>query len=346
MASDDRQSDRSLSDRLRQEPEAFDFDQAVRLAERLRPGARPLGEEPAPAREAVRFAVALSPAATARPVEAVTADADADAPARIVVNPAVILDGEVPLTPHFSALVARRSRAGDDGPRELFEIFQHRFLSLLVRLRRRLGVTIEDRAPEDGVLARHAGAVAGVAVEASAQGQQLPRRAAMHLAGSFIAPSRSLLGLEQVLSRFLGVPVACRPFTGGWYGIAERDWTRLGPGGQNQKLGGNAVLGRRTWQQDWRCEVTIGPVGQTMLRDVIPGGPNHGALRELVRLYLPPGLDVDLRLLADGEDLPLCRLTRENAPRLGYTTFLHRDGGRHPDAVVSLPPVNADLASG
>ena len=62
MAADDGQPAHTLAQRLYAQPHAFEFAQAVRLLELLRPGTTPIGTGLDPRREALMLSGTLSPA--------------------------------------------------------------------------------------------------------------------------------------------------------------------------------------------------------------------------------------------------------------------------------------------
>ena len=152
MAADDGQPARSLTQRLFDEPHAFEFTQAVRLLELLQPHAQPLGTGLDPAREALALSGNLAPAFPASAlgplrrglprslafVPEAGAERDARAgPPQLQVNAFSLGGPNGPLPGAWQEWLQDRVRRKDGSAAAFLDIFQHRLLALLYRAQRK-----------------------------------------------------------------------------------------------------------------------------------------------------------------------------------------------------------------
>ena len=122
-------SDRAVADWLFAEGYRFDFYQAVKLLELLRPDATPVAEGSEPANEPVRFASAVSLAFPASEVAAVHHQAEDGQPPVMTVNFLGLAGARGPLPPVFSELILERLRARDTAMRDFLDIFNHALIN-------------------------------------------------------------------------------------------------------------------------------------------------------------------------------------------------------------------------
>ena len=147
-----------IEKRLREEPYAIRFFQAVRLLERLFPDRKPVGRFVNPADEVVHFGANASLAFPASEIQSL--GWDEQKPHHMTVNFHGLV-GPVGVLPQwYTGLVAERVRSGDRTLRDFLDIFNHRFLSLFYQAwekyrfpiayeRGRVGTCDEIRATQD-----------------------------------------------------------------------------------------------------------------------------------------------------------------------------------------------------
>ena len=116
---------------LRRESTSFDFFQAVRILERLRPDREPVGFFTDPKSEVVRFGVPAS--ISFPPAEIARLDVRDAGPATMKVNFFGLTGPQGVLPHHYTLLIAERERAKDHAMRDFFDIFHHRIISLFYR---------------------------------------------------------------------------------------------------------------------------------------------------------------------------------------------------------------------
>jgi type VI secretion system protein ImpH len=131
-----------------------------------------------------------------------------------------------------------------------------------------------------------------------------------------------MAGLRAVIRSYVGVPVRVQQFVGRWRDLEPEDTTRLGRRQQSNVLGENAVLGTRVWDQSGAIRVTLGPLTAAQYRDLLPNGTALAPLRDLVRLYVGPALDVSYQLVLRASETPSARLDGSPNAALGWTAWL------------------------
>jgi type VI secretion system protein ImpH len=128
--------------------------------------------------------------------------------------------------------------------------------------------------------------------------------------------------VARVLGEYFGVPVHLEEFVGAWDRIPARMRSTLGI--TNPTLGFGTALGTRTWRNDLRVRLHVGPLDQDQAKAFLPRGRCHAALKEMIGLFAVPSVQYEIRLLLDKRCLkPLTLRTRgHDRKQLGWNTFL------------------------
>ena len=341
-----RAPDASPIDRLLDEPQRFEFHQAVRLLHGH------LRQLPAEDRPAIRFRNSLSlsfPASEVVGIETQVRRADqveaddlrtAREPGthahleRVELTPAFMgllgATGALPLA--YSEQFAQRETAGRDGAARAFlDIFQHRAVTLFHEAWRKHRLPLQFEADrrerylplvmslaglgEPALRRRLHGDEGGVADDALAFYSGLLQRRAVS------APH-----LQRVLADYFGVPVRVTQFVGRWFELDDECQVTLGDE-STYRLGHDTLLGPRVWQRDLRARVSIGPMTRTLHQRFLPGGPAALALRELLTLVSGVSLEYEVRLIVRAADvvgatLPGTPQSDGAGPRLGWDSYL------------------------
>lgn len=324
-------------------PYRFDFFQAVRVLEMMRPAAAPAGEGSRPADEAVRFRATPALRFAPSDVTAVAESADGGPPEMTVAFLGLAGAGG-PLPRPFSEWVLRQARAGDTGPRDFLDLFHHRLIALMYRARARLRVSLSRVPADETAPGRWLFALMGLGTPGLRDRQPVPDRALLGYAALFAGEVRSAMGLEVVVGSHFGVRACVVPFTGGWIAIEPDDWTRIGATGQNRALGMDAVLGRRAWDPHASFEVELGPLSLGEYVRFLPDGDGWAALCALVRLWSSAGPAFTVRLRLRAEEVPPARLGSRAGARLGWTSWLRTRPRGDADADVRLDPARHGIA--
>jgi type VI secretion system protein ImpH len=357
MAANPEQSARSVAQRLFDEPYAFEFAQAVRLLELLRPGSVPLGTGLDPRAEALTLSGALAPAfapsalgalrrAPPRALAVTTDTTDDRAPQpELEVNAFGLGGPEGPLPDAYQEWLQDRLRQKDTSAVAFLNLFQHRLLALLYRAQRKYRIADPFLAP------LHSPAQT---ILRGLTGLPLPKRGAatpaggLHVsailarAGLMANRRRSLAGFDVIAHHHFGLPVRSSPFAGGWRTLPEESQTRIGRRGCNHLLGQGTVVGTRIWDEHRGIRIEIGPLPLASYQSFLPGGRCHADLHALAAAYFGTDLYQHLDLhLAAGQQ-PKAQLSRQAPLRLGWTAWVGasdtppartthtRLGARHP----------------
>jgi type VI secretion system protein ImpH len=317
------------------EPYRFDFFQAVRVLEALRPASAPAGEGSRPADEAVRFRATSALSFAPSDVVGVVPGEDGGPP-EVTVAFLGLAGAGGPLPRPFSEWVLHQARAGDTGPRDFLDLFNHRLVSLMYRARARHRPSLASAPADETAPGRWLFALMGLGTPGLRDRTAVPDRALLGYAALFAGEVRSAAGLEAVLRAHFGVAARVVPFTGRWVDIEPDDWTHIGATGQNRTLGRDAVLGRRAWDPQAAFEVELGPLSLGEHVRFLPVGSAFAPLCALVRLWAGEGSAFTLRLRLQADQVPPARLG--GAARLGWTSWLRTGRAGSEDEEVRLDP--------
>jgi type VI secretion system protein ImpH len=365
MGADDRLPADALIARLIAQPHGFDLFQAIHLLERAQPWTRALGYGDG-TNEAVRLKGFVSLAFEAsdirsvqrHPLEAVrerddedftddvaekTAEApahdtDTTAPAQspretyTLTTPVMTLAGaNGPLPMPFTEMLLNRRAARETAMGDFLDIFNHRFLSFLYRSRQKYAPGLHGRAPDDAALTACLDALGNLGLQAAPRGPGGARLWLRH-AGLLGGAPRSMTGLLALLSDRLGLKVRGAQFVGGWRTVDAADSLRLSRvGARAPRLGGVAVLGRRTWDQSANLRIEFFDLSDTTFAALLPGGAAHELAAWLVRSYLQQDHDVFFVLHRQRPAIG-CALGGAAAARIGWTSWIGIGAGGHGDA--------------
>lgn len=154
--------------------------------------------------------------------------------------------------------------------------------------------------------------------------------ALMRYVGLVSQRPRCATNLEQLLMDYFGLPVEVQQFHGNWLYVGELAQTRLGLEDGNCILGQNAIVGDQTWERQNKILIEIGPVGANQFMQFMPDHQSPYAendfqlLVELIRLYVGPEMEFDIRLKLRADSIPAPQLSNDPdfGMRLGWNTWL------------------------
>jgi len=343
MAGSERRPDADLIDRLREEPYRFDFFQAVRLLSRIADDRAQVGLDGPFSREAVRFAqhVSLSfPASAIDSIEGLTRPDPASPPASDASPPTLTttfigLVGATGVLPtvYTEELVGPLARRR--APAVAFlDLFHHRIVSLFFRAWEKydLPTQWEKGKVAGGIDESEGDAFASALSHLIGLGPD-PLRGRLAVeddsllfyTGLFAQQHRSAVMLERLIVDYFGTPAKVLSFQGRWLQLRPEERTRLGRAGGFNRLGVDAVAGRRVWDVQSKFRVRVGPLSLRDFHDFLPGGTASARLMDLVRFYDRGEFDFDVQLVLKKEEVPMCRIgSGPGAARLGRSAWLKR----------------------
>jgi type VI secretion system protein ImpH len=335
MATERGRTDRSVAERLESEPYRFDFYQAVSLIERMRPESASVASGVDSTREAIRFSSASGLDFPPSDVESIQSPATTSAPWNMRVAFLGLAGVQGPMPRAFTErLLGRKSR--NIALREFLDIFHHRLVALMYRVRRKQRIGVDGLPPEGSSAAPMLASIAGLGMAGLEKRVAVPDRSLLRFAALFAQRPRSAIGLERVLTSYFGVPARVRQFVGRWRRLEADDVTRIGFSGQSRILGESAVLGERVWDQQGKIALVVGPLDFSRYRDFLPTGTGLRPLRDLARLYLGPETEFDVQLVVRARQVPAVTLSSTDPPQLGWTTWLASSRPRTHNPHVTL----------
>ncbi|MBV9496712.1 MAG: type VI secretion system baseplate subunit TssG [Acidobacteria bacterium] len=327
--------DRAVAEGLFGEGHRFSFLQAVRLLEELFPDRTPPAEGVDPRRELVRFRHRVRLDYPPTDVEEIKPPTE-DEPAEMTVNVLGLAGVLGPLPPAITELIMERSFRKDTALRDFLDIFNHRLVSLLYRARKKYRPALDSQAPANGRVANVLYAFLGLGTAHLRGRMDLPDRALLPFAGLAVDRFRSTVGLIRILEDHFEVPVEISQFHGRWQHVEPDDWTRIGRTGMNRRLGVNATLGTKYWDQAASFEIVLGALSFDRFLSFLPIGRAHKPLLAAVRYYVREELGFTIRLLLRAAEVPELRLGRAEGAFLGWTTWLKTKPTATDDSQVRL----------
>lgn len=310
----------TLSQRLRREPQAFEWLQALLLLEREQPQAQSLGSGTSPQAEALKLRGPLTPLFPTSQIENLREEPGepltVDTPMFGLGGP----DGPLPYA--YQEWLQQRARAKDYAPAEFLNLFQHRLLSLLYKVMRKHRVALGFVTPGASPVQAQLRALTGLLPKSLQERQAIPDCAVLACTALFADGRRSLAGFAAIVREQFAVPVELRAYEGAWRDIPAASRSVMKPGGRNLRLGRSAVAGIRVWDEHAGIRLILGPLPQAHAARFLPDGEAHPALASLAALYFGPDLDVKLVLLVRGAG-PL-KLARQAPALLSWNGGLQR----------------------
>lgn len=321
----------AVEDWLFAEGHRFDFFQAVRLLEIINTlnGERlvPPGQSADPAREIVHFRSVVnldfpsSDVAQVKRRKDIPLREQPKAPAEMTVNFLGLAGCLGALDIPSTELVLQRTSHNDKALRDFLDIFNHRLVSLLYRIRKHHRVGLGAATPGDDQIARYLYSLIGMGTPRLQGRMHIRDRALLYYAGILAQQPRSMAGLQRILTDYFHVDVKTTQFVGQWCELEEDQWMRIGESGTNQRLGHDTcVLGTRVWDQHARFEIELGPLGLEDFESFLPTEWRFSVLCDLVRFYVKDEFEFNVRLILKADEIPAVELSTE--PALSWMSWL------------------------
>jgi type VI secretion system protein ImpH len=285
--------------------------------------------------QVLRFRNSLSLAFPASEIESLQVEAaDGGNTQRIHITPTFIgllgASGTLPL--HDSERAAAKASLGaDESWKPFMDLFSNRVVGLFYEAwgKYRVEQSLNTRA-RDGLLPLLS-ALGGLRPDSFGPDRayaSVPAEVAGFYAGLLRTRPIAAATVERVLSEYFGVPVRVEEFVGAWDSLPVKMRSTLGV--TEPTLGFGAALGTRTWRNDMRVRLHIGPLDEEMAKAFLPRGRSHAALKEMVGLFAVPSVQYEIRLLLAKPCLkPLTLATKgPDRRRLGLNSFLTVSAGK------------------
>jgi type VI secretion system protein ImpH len=321
----------AVEDGLFAEGHRFDFFQAVRLLEIIHTTSGEHFTSPAqgadPTKELVHFRSAVkldfpaSDIAQVKRKEDLPPREQPKAPAEMSVNFLGLAGCLGALDIPSTELVLQRASHKDTALKDFLDIFNHRLVSLLYRIRKHHRVGLGAATPGTDLVARYLYSLIGMDTPRLKGRMHVRDRALLYYAGILAQEPRSIAGLQRILTDYFQIEVNTKQFAGQWCDLEESQWTTIGESGRNQRLGRDTVVvGTRVWDQHARFEIQLGPLGLEDFESFLPTEWRFGVLCDLVRFYVKDEFEFNVRLILKEEEIPEVTLSMD--PALSWTSWL------------------------
>jgi type VI secretion system protein ImpH len=315
-----------VSPSLLDEPQRFDFFQAVRLFEQRYPERAPVGELDAARPEVLRFRATSSATFPTAAVQAVRDCGEDGEPAELLVSffgigcPTSF--GSLPLV--YATLIREHQQLGDTALRDFLDLFNHRLLSLFylawVKQDLLASAARGRRSSYECALQSLVGLGFG-----SVQGRlRCGDRALLGRAGILCRSPATPDGIVDLVEEIFGVAAELEPCIPFWCELRLEDRTCLG--GRSAVLGSGIVLGARVRSVQSRFRLSLGPLEFDDYLRFSPGGGGFEALVDAVRLAAGPDHEIEVQPVLRSAAVPPLLLSSAGAGRgrLGRSAWLKR----------------------
>ncbi len=317
-------SKKNLNEELFDEPYRFEFFQAVRLLEKIFPEQRAVGREASIAPEIVRFRSRLGldfPASEIHELKP-TSDPKLDEQhLEMFVNFMGMLGINGAMPTHYTELAMERRRYQDTTVWSFMDIFTHRAVSIFYRAWEKYRFPVAYERGNDDFTAFLFDFV-GLGTRGLRGRMDLADESLLPYSGLIAQKPHSAVALANILSDYFGVKAKIEQFFGQWLDLDEESITTLGKA--NSRLGANAIIGTRIWEQQSKFRVRLGAVSFKEFQDFLPNGAAHKSLKSIIRFMTGLELDFDVKLVLAAKQVPGTVLTTraKRRPMLGWTSFL------------------------
>lgn len=326
MATQKRQSDTALKDRLFEEFYRFSFFKAVGLLEHLSPDKKPLGKTLVPGEEAVRFSSKPGltfPASDISKIE----QADAKRPADMEVT-FMGLVGPSGVLPHcYNEQVVERLLRKDRGLMAFYDMFHHRLISLFYLAWKKYRLTENYLPDAEDKISSFILCLSGMGTPGLLQSGGLHDRSLLYFCSGLLSKAApSACSIEAVLAYVTGTTVSVHQFVERLLPISPEDRTRIGMA--NGSLGVDTVCGSHISDVQSKFRVVLGPVKYDNFVRLLPGGEMLRSIFSLVKTIAGIEYEFDVRIVLDRTEVPACTLGAVH-PMLGETTWIYSPGFAH-----------------
>lgn len=323
-------------EKLREDPQAFGFFQAVRLIYRSHGfDARGSAARPGPLRFVTPASLNFPPA------ELAALELDSTGSWRMHVHFLGLTGPSGVLPRHYTEWLIAQGNQRDRAAQEFLDLFNHRLIALFWRAwgkyRADIGLEFGFRnSPLHYV--HHLIGLGTPALQArlqpSAQNassqSRLPGAATAYFAGLISQRPHGAGALSQVVGDIVGAPVVVEGCLGTWQRVPAADRTRLGHA--SSALGSGCLLGGRFWDRQTTLRLRIGPLNRAGFRKLLPRGELLSDVVELARFLTGLALDLRIKLSLRADEVPPLALGERGAdrPQLGWNTWLAGRRGAEP----------------
>ena len=319
MASETGSAAHSLSIRLQEEGQTFNFYSAVRRIECVNPEAPKIGTSLRPGDDPVRFCQEAAMAFPTSTIAKVTPDALTNVP-RVYVNFMGLFGPNGPM-PLFLTEFARERiiHSSDHTLSRFFDVFHHRMVSLFYRAWAVNQQTVSHEHAGKDRFAEYVASLFGDGSENCHARDTVPDSSKLHYSGRLVGTSRNAEGLEAIVQDYFQIKTQVETFVGEWIELPRDSLCRLGENKRTGTIGSTAIVGARIWECQYKFRIIMGPMSYSDYLRMLPGGDSLRRLIDWVKNYVGEELAWDVQLILKKEEVPAAQLGKSG--RLGWSTW-------------------------
>jgi len=322
----------TLAEVILKEPSQFQFHAAVKLLESLKPSCISLGEGVNSTQEALEIKTHTTLEMSPKDIHHISFG-DTLTP-KMVINFFGLSTLQGPLPEAYRDLLLERIQTGDMAMQDFLDIFNHRFASLLHRVRKKHWIGLATHPVEKTFIGKTVASFTGTNGSFLKGRLHIPDQSLMYYAGLLWQRPRSSGGLRNLIQGFFKIPASIHQFQGKWVTIDKDQTTMLGQQRRFNILGQDTILGSRVWEQQNAFMVHLGPLSLKKFATFLKPGVNYKAIRDLIHLYVQDHQDFTLNLILRKDQVPPLQLGKGAA--LGWTSWLKTKPFLQEDAQVKL----------
>ncbi len=318
-----------LSTVLEREAHYFSFFQAVRLAGRFNKNTNSTFHGARASHETIRFQARKSMAFAPSDIHSIShlrdEGTDNQYRTRMVVTFMGLFGPSSPLPAHINEMVVNQASDNSDLA-DFLDLFNHRLISMLVRIWKRPRYPISFQADLSDDISRVISAMIGI----DHTNHELRNHVLFANSPLMVMRSMSASVVADILSDALnGVDVDIEEFTPRKANILPEQRWLLGTNGS--ALGMNAMLGEFVHDPTGKFTVKVGPVSLSLFRSLLFDRPNHKRIEKLLNQIVQGNLIHQINLSILKAEAPKWRLGEERP--LGQESWL----GHPSECTITIP---------
>ncbi len=319
METSRRRSATTLKEAILEKPSQFQFHAAVKLLESMKLDSVSLGQGIEPRQEALEIKTHTTLEMSPKDLQGISFRGPQENP-KMTINFFGLSTIQGPLPQSYRNLLLDRIQEGDMSMRDFLDIFNHRFASLLHRIRKKHWIGIATDTPQNTLIGKTIASFAGINGPFFEQRMKISDQSLLYYAGLLWQRPKSAMGLRNIIRDFFKTPAKIHQFQGKWENIDKDQTTIIGNTGRFNILGQDAIVGKKLWEQQSVFVVVLGPMSLKKFASFLKPGVNYKAIRDLIHFYTRENQEFRLNLVLDKDQIPPLNLG--NGAALGWTSWL------------------------